>query len=728
MFNWLRKADSTAKAAPNPEVANIPGEDSIPQLAISESEAFKNQGNAHFGDGNLDEAAACYQHAIACDPRYAEAYNNLGFVYQAQGNLEGAVALYRKAVTFNPDLLTALLNLGFGLMNLGQADAAEESLRRVIALAPEHVAALHSLGVIVAQRGEFLHAETLLRQALELQPGYAQAHFNLGNLFMQAKRLPEAEASYRRALELKPDYADAFNNLGYLLVEVKRLPEAEACYRRALELKPDYAEAHNNLGNLLMEAKRLPEAEASYRRALELKPDYAKAHNNMGTLLLRAKRLPEAEASYRRALELQTDFADTHNNLGYLLAEVRRLPEAEASYRRALELKPDYAEAHNNLGNLLMGAKRLPEAEASYRRALELKPDYAEAHNNLGHLLSETTHLIEAEAAYRRALELNPDYAQAHFNLSLLLLALGRYAEAWPYFEYRYDSNMKKSTSIVPNLPYPQWRGESLAGKSLVIWPEQGFGDYVQFARYTLLLRERGVSRLTLVCHPSLKALLETAGGVDAVITDLALSPSHDYWSFPLSLPLHFGTTVDTIQAAPPYLHALPTRVDRWRDRLPTGKFKVGLVWKGNANHKNDASRSLPGLHTLASLWSVPHVTFISLQKGQGEEEAKEPPADQPILPLGSDINDFADTAAIIDQLDLVICVDTAIAHVAGALGKPCWVLLPAFGTDWRWLRDREDSPWYASMRLFRQKDPADWDRPVEHIRQELFAITHTAS
>lgn len=592
MFNWLRKADSTAKAAPNPEVPNIPGEDSIPQLAISESEAFKNQGNAHFGDGRLDEAAACYQQAIACDPRYAEAYNNLGFVYQAQGNLEGAVALYRKAVTFNPDLLTALLNLGFGLMNLGQADAAEESLRRVIALAPEHVAALHSLGVIVAQRGEFLHAETLLRQALELQPGYAQAHFNLGNLFMQAKRLPEAEASYRRALELKPDYADAFNNLGYLLVEVKRLPEAEACYHRALELKPDYAEAHNNLG----------------------------------------------------------------------------------------------------------------------------------------HLLSETTHLIEAEAAYRRALELNPDYAQAHFNLSLLLLALGRYADAWPYFEYRYDSNMKKSTSIVPNLPYPQWRGESLAGKSLLIWPEQGFGDYVQFARYTLLLRERGVSRLTLVCHPSLKALLETAGGVDAVITDLALSPSHDYWSFPLSLPLHFCTTVDTIQAALPYLYALPTRVDRWRDRLPTEKFKVGLVWKGNANHNNDASRSLPGLHTLASLWSVPHVTFISLQKGQGEEEAKEPPADQPILPLGSDVKDFADTAAIIDQLDLVICVDTAIAHVAGALGKPCWVLLPAFGTDWRWLRDREDSPWYASMRLFRQKDPGDWDRPVEHIRQELFAITHTAS
>jgi Tfp pilus assembly protein PilF len=690
MFNWLKKTPASGKAALEPDTAAVQDVGATPGSGPSASIAFKDQGNAHFGNGRLADAAESYRQAIACDPHYAEAYNNLGFVHQAQGDLEQAAAQYRKAIEINPELLTAQLNLGAVLLGLGRAEAAEESLRQVIALAPGHAAALQSLGVIAAQRGEFAQAESLLRRALELQPDYAEAHNNLGLLLTETGRLPEAEASYRRALELKPDYADAHGNLALLLIISRRFPEAEASYRRALELKPDYADAHFNLGILLMEANRLSEAEASYRRVLELKPGYVEAHNNLANLLKEARRLPEAEASYRRALELNPDYADAYNNLGHLLVETMRLPEAEASYRRALELNPDYAEGHNNLGHLLFQeATRLPEAEASFRRALELKPDYA----------------------------------QARFNLSLLLLALGRYAEAWPYFESRYDSNLKKPTSLVPDLPNPQWRGESLDGKSLVICPEQGFGDYVQFARYFPLLRERGVSRLTLYCHPSLKPLLETAAGVDAVITDLALLPAHDYWAFPLSLPLHFGTGVDSIPAVFPYLHALPARVERWRERLAPGKFRVGLVWKGNMNHKNDANRSLPGLSALAPLWSVPGVTFISLQKGQGEEEALNPPAGQPILQTGTDIRDFADTAAIVSQLDLVICVDTAIAHVAGALGKPCRVLLPAFGTDWRWLLDREDSPWYSNMRLFRQKDAGDWELPVQRIRQELQAL-----
>ncbi|MEJ1959082.1 MAG: glycosyltransferase family 9 protein [Nitrosomonadales bacterium] len=213
-----------------------------------------------------------------------------------------------------------------------------------------------------------------------------------------------------------------------------------------------------------------------------------------------------------------------------------------------------------------------------------------------------------------------------------------------------------------------------------MIHPEQGFGDYIQFARYAPLLKARGVSRLTVFCNPSLKALLESMGSIDAVITDLASAPLHDYWSFPLSLPLYFGTTVDNIPATLPYLHALPERVERWHERLSQKGFRVGLVWKGNPGHKNDANRSLPGLAILAPIWTVPGVMFYSLQKGQGEDEANHPPPGQPVIPLGSDIRDFADSAAIVAQMDLVICVDTAIAHLAGALGKPCWVLLPAFG------------------------------------------------
>ncbi|MDO8774117.1 MAG: tetratricopeptide repeat-containing glycosyltransferase family protein [Burkholderiaceae bacterium] len=495
-----------------------------------------------------------------------------------------------------------------------------------------------------------------------------------------------------------------------------RLAEAENGYLQVLLKDKGHADALHLLGVVHLQRGNLGEAEQLIRKAIALK-ESAFFLGNLGILLKDSLRLAEAEAAYRRALEIKPDYAEAHNNLGILLNESKRLAAAEAAYRRALEIKPDYAEAHNNLGNLLNESKRLAEAEAAYRRALEIKPDYAEAHNNLGILLNESKRLAAAEAAYRRALEIKPDYAEARWNLSLLLLALQRFDEAWPLYESRYARERKEVAVKVPDLSYPQWQGESLVGKSLVIWPEQGFGDYIQFVRYVSLLKARGVSRLTLVCSPPLSVLLATVEGVDAVVTDLAQLPAHDYWSFVMSLPLHCATTADTIPVEPmPYVHAPPSRVAQWSERLPAAGLKVGLVWKGNSNHKNDSHRSLPDLACLAPLWSVPDVAFISLQKGQGEEDASQPPVGQSLVALGAQMQDFADSAAIVSQLDLVICVDTAIAHVAGALGKPCWVLLPAIGTDWRWLLDRTDSPWYPSIRLFRQSDLEDWSQTVDEV------------
>jgi Flp pilus assembly protein TadD/organic radical activating enzyme len=377
MFNWFKKTSVAENVAPESDVATAQGGDSIAPLATSESEALKNQGNAHLGNGQLDDAAECFRQAIALNPLYAEAYTNLGFVFRLQSNLGEAVALFRKAALINPNLLPAHLNLGVALMSLGQDDAAEESLRRVIALAPEHPVALQSLGVIAAQRDDFPQAETFLRRALELQPDYAEAHNNLGNLLQLTKRLPEAEASYLHALVLQPDYAEAHNNLGNLLQLTKRLPEAEASYRRALELKPDYAEAHNNLGLTLKELSRLDEAEGSYRKALQIRPDYAEAHCNLGVTLHELGRLNETEVSFRRALQIKSDYAEAHCNLGIILKETCRLDEAEASYRRALEIKPDFAIVHSHLGDTLRNLGRLTEAEVSYRRALETKPDNA---------------------------------------------------------------------------------------------------------------------------------------------------------------------------------------------------------------------------------------------------------------------------------------------------------------------------------------------------------------
>lgn len=434
-------------------------------------------------------------------------------------------------------------------------------------------------------------------------------------------------------------------------------------------------------------------------------------------------RLDEAMQCYLDAIRIAPNPARAHLNQGNVLLQKGDLQGALEAFRTAITYKPDYAGAYYNIGNALLGNGQFDEAAASYRLALDIQPDYAEVHCSLGVALKELGQLDDAISCFRSALNFNPDLVEAHLNLGSLLLSQGRYIEAWPEYETRHNPNYSGRQSIPPDLPFPRWQGEPLSGKSLLVWPEQGFGDEIQFARYFTMLKTLGVSCLTVVCKQPVEALLKEIDGVDAVIpiSDTASLPFHDYWSFPLSLPMHFSTTVETIPAKLPYLNVPPERYQQWRHRLPAGGLKIGLVWKGSAGHKNDANRSLPNLSILFPLWSEPGVTFISLQKGAGEDEAATPPAGQPMLHLGSDIADFADTAAIVAQLDLVICIDTAIAHLAGALNKPCWVLLPAVGVDWRWLQERTDSPWYPGvMRLFRQTRPGDWPATINEVALAL--------
>jgi tetratricopeptide (TPR) repeat protein len=584
-------------------------------------------------------------------------------------------------------------------------------------------------GHVLETHGKLNEAMQRYLNAIHLAPNPARAHLNHGNILLLKGDLKGALDAFRTAIKHNPDYAGAYYNIGNALLGDSQLDDAVASYRRALEIQPDYAEVHCSLGVALKELGQIDSAVACYQRALIINPDLAEAHNNldvairdifsMGNVLMDNGQLDEAVANYRRVLEINPDYADAHCNLGLALQNQGQFEGALASYRRALEIKPDFAEAHYNLGNALQALGQNNGAVACFRRALEIKPDYAEAHYNLGIALQDLGQYKDAVICYQRALEINPDFAEAELNLSLLLLSLGQYAEAWPKYEARYYPRNTGRHIVLPDIPFPQWHGEPLTGKSLVIWPERGFGDEIQFARYIPMLKIRGVSRITLVCKSPLKALLETLEGVDTVIpqSKVASLPFHDYWTFSMSLPLHFSTTVETIPAKLPYLGVLPERLDKWHNRLPMGGLKVGLVWKGNAAHTNDANRSLPSFSTLAPLWSVPGVTFVSLQKGQGEKEAATPLIEH----LGSGIQDFADTAAIVAQLDLVICIDTAIAHLAGALNKSCWVLLPVIDTDWRWLRERADSPWYPGvMRLFRQTKTGDWAAAIGEVAQAL--------
>lgn len=441
-----------------------------------------------------------------------------------------------------------------------------------------------------------------------------------------------------------------------------------------------------------------------------------------GNRQMAAGDLAQAESSFRAALQHAPDFAEAHANIAYLLERSGELAEAEKHDRLSIAADPGIAQTRINLGALLAGQKRFDEAEAEYRDAIDLKYDSASAWSNLGVLQAARRQDDVAEASFRRAMWLDPDYALAKFNFSYLLLRQGRFAEGWQCLESR-----NWYSGLQAMLACPRWQGDSLAGKSILIGIEAGLGDMIQFCRYAALLKERGAARIGLMCHPGLKTLMASLADIDLVVAVDEPLPriAWDCWTPLLSLPFHCQTRIDSIPAELPYLSADRRKVEAWgarlRDAAESGPLKVGLVWKGNPRFENDADRSLPDLGVLAPLGDVPGVRFFSLQKGAGEDEAANPPAGLCMTDLAPDIADFSDTAAIVANLDLVVSVDTAVVHLAGALGKPCWILLPDYKTDWRWLDGRSDSPWYPGVvRLFRQKTMGDWAGVVAEVRVAL--------
>ncbi|MGN6581559.1 MAG: tetratricopeptide repeat protein [Bordetella sp.] len=573
----------------------------------------------------------------------------------------------------------------------------------------------------------------ILRQALALQPCLAEAHYQLGHALQQSDQPQQAQQAYRQALSCNEAHVPTWLRLAELYREEGRLNDAAAAYRRALALRPDLAEIHHDLGMLLDDMGHHVEAESAYRQAIRHRPGFAQAHQNLGTLMVAVGRLSDAEQSCRHALALQPESALAHACLASVLILQNKLPQGESHYRKAVALDPHNARLQEQLGAVLHRQNKFAQAESVYRRVLDLNPGDWDTWSNLGVVLDSLNRLSESEAALRRAFALRPQSPDIRFGLAFTLLRQGRLAEAWPLYESRYDPDRQTLTRwpMPTTLNYPQWQGESLQGKSLVIWQEQGFGDMIQFARYLPRLKALGASRIILVCQHPLKPLFEGLPHVDAVVgtgktatmQDAQALIGYDYWTLIMSLPHLLNTaTFDDIPPAV-YVQAAPARLAKWRrqlDSLPG--IKVGLTWKGNAQHLNDGNRSLSSLHTLAPLWQVPGVSFVSVQKGQGEDEARRLADDQPLLHLGSDIADFADSAAIIAQLDLLISVDTAAVHLAGALGVPCWTLIPVEGTDWRWVLDGETTPWYpGTMRLFRQTTAGDWDGPVEQLCQALF-------
>ena len=435
--------------------------------------------------------------------------------------------------------------------------------------------------------------------------------------------------------------------------------------------------------------------------------------------------LVAAEGCYRQALARSPEFAEAHANLGWVLETMGRRGEAENAYRAALRLNPSSVSVSLNLGSLLVTQKRFSEALVIYRDALAAHPAAAALWSNLGVLKACLEQDRDAETCYRTALEIDPSYAKARFNLSYLQLRHGNFDEGWASLEAR-----DWYRPLEAQVPFPRWAGEDVVGKSILLAPEAGHGDMIQFCRYAGPLKEKGAARVGIVCYPGLTRLFETLDGIDVVMSlDRVLPDGNwDFWTPLLSVPFYLQTRLDTIPADLPYLHPLQALVDAWQVRLPSGRMKVGLAWQGSTRFENDADRSLAGLSALRPLWDIDGITLVSLQKGEGAAEASRPDRAMELFDASPWLEDFADTAAAMSCLDLVISVDTAVAHLAGAIGKTCWVLLPAYKTDWRWMKDRNDSPWYPGvMRLFRQPRPGDWTSVIGDVARQLAALRDPA-
>ncbi len=427
----------------------------------------------------------------------------------------------------------------------------------------------------------------------------------------------------------------------------------------------------------------------------------------------------QAERCFREFVSREPLLWEGWTNLGFSLEEQRRWAEAESCYRQAWTLNPDAFQSGLNLGSVLARQKKLEEAEMFYLKALALSPASPAVYSNLGALYSAQGRISEAERCLRLALECRPDHPGAHFNLSYLLLKQGRFMEGWVHLDAGRSTSMNQVSLL-----FPRWRGEPLDGRSILVCHEAGLGDMIQFCRYAPLLRARGATRIGMTCHSSLKQLLSSLSGVDEVLAlDEPLEEGRwDFWVPQLCLPMHWDTHLENVPAHIPYLFARPEQVRQWGTHIRKWEgLNVGLVWKGNPEFENDADRSLPSLGVLAPLWKISGVRFYSLQKGAGEQEALCAPPDQVLVALGGQLEDFSQTAAVIRNLDLVIGVDTSVIHLAGALGVLSWVLLPAYKADWRWLSDRNDSPWYPGvMRLFRQDMTGTWDSVVSEVGQAL--------
>jgi tetratricopeptide (TPR) repeat protein/polysaccharide pyruvyl transferase WcaK-like protein len=682
--------------------------------------------------GNFQQAECLYLRALACAPNNPDVLHLLGLLAIQTGNNEQAVHFIKKAIQCNGKSARFYANLAVALQNLGRNEEAMSACSKAVAIEPDNFSAYNTLGNAFWRQGKIDHAVRSFRKALCIKPYTAEVHLNLGKVLKEMGKLDEAEECFKRSIALKPAYAEAYLNLGILYRFRGNLDEAVKNLLKTVENNPKYAEAYNILGNILLEQDKFEAAIECYQRALQVRPDYAEAHYNLGNVFAEQEKFDEAVTHYRSALTIKPEFAMAHCKLGNALLKQEKLDEAAASYRHSLTIKPDFAEAYNGLGNVLREQGKTEGAIETYSKALEMKPDFAEVHYNIGNALFDRGSLDEAVERCYKALSIKPDLAEAHWNMALALLAKGNFKQGWKKYEWR----LLKKGATPASFPYPCWDGSSLNGKTMLLYAEQGIGDEIMFASCLQEIID-GEGSCIVECDKRLVPLFSRSFPKAKNIERLGLNtpstevPSADVQIAIGSLPLFFRPSLSSFPQRKAYLIADIQKVNRWRKEFETlGRgLKIGISWRGGKGYVSRMRSTT--LDQWAGLFSIPEIYFINLQYGDciaELEEIKEK--------LGTTVHHWEDAdplkdldgfAAKIAALDLVISVDNSTVHMAGALGVPVWTLLP-FNCDWRWMRGFEDTPWYPSMRLFRQTTPDDWKEVFEQIYVSLNKTRHTTS
>jgi len=705
----------------------------------------------HHNAGRLRQADELYGQVTRINRRNHEALHRRALLKQAQGQPREALQLLDKAIHLNPNVPFAHCHRGYILQDLGRRQEAIASLQRAIRLQPNLVDAHIGLGTIHAELGEVEAACASFDKATAIDPRAVEARLNKAILFEKHGRLDDALQTLDAALRVAPGDPNLLHRKASCLRERREFAEALRLCDAVLATQPNQASilfekglilsqggdhtaaivaferagalghlvhaCHYNIGNCLKHGARLQDALVAYQHAIALRADYVEAFNNLGDVLRLLHRPAEALAAFERAIAINPDFADALINRAETLLDLDRTAEASAAYDHVMATCPNSADLFNSLGNTSHAMGRYDEALAWYGKALSANPKHIHAMINTGTTLQTTARYQEALERFAQAVAIKPDFAEAHLNAARCRLEAGDLEGGWPLYEWRW-----KTAQGLPNcrsFQQPLWLGDGdIAGTTVLVWSEQGFGDMLQSARYAPLLAARG-ARVILQVPAALQRLFARMTGIAEVIASGADLPAFDLHCPMMSLPLAFKTTLETIPAKIPYLHADGERVALWRDRLAgLPGLKVGLIWAGSNRYLLDKRRSM-ALAQMAPLGTVRDVTYLSLQKDGPAQQAQQPPAGLTLHDWTAELADFDDTAALITALDLVISVDTAVVHLTGGLGKPVWVL-DRYDRDWRWLNGRDDSPWYPSLRLFRQDRPGDWAGVVERAREAL--------